>query len=455
MMSGEDSARQVAQGSYIAQAHGEGAQAKVEITQQAPLSPTVAIAPAPPSYFIGRRRILDALKEALADGHAMALQGMGGIGKTATAQKLAAEISPEFLGGVFWGALSDHAGNPHAILRTWGRACGQDVADEADLKVLANLVRGLLAARRADRGPLMAIVDDVRGEWLDASKLLQQALPADTPLLLTTRDETNAAVLGASVVCLDELPPDEALTLLKVHAGTAVVAAELEAARALLETGGYLPLAIEIAGKRLGLLGRKPGSRLENLCQAIQKRAVETLRLPGYPGLAVTFAITYEVQLTEVQRLFRWLGVFAVGPLYLTSVAGVLDWEEAATEQALDALVLTALLAWGEEEGKYTLHPLLRQYAEVLLAEAGEVDEARRQHMVYYRDLVLDRFPEDKAAHESMSFLDAVSSNVTVAFAFAGQTGDSQSGLALLNVTRRIIDLYSLRANSIIDSIGR
>jgi tetratricopeptide (TPR) repeat protein len=203
-------------------------------------------------------------------------------------------------------------------------------------------------------------------------------------LLLTTRDETLAAALGATVCRLDTLPPDEALGLLKAHAGVAVVEADLQAAEALLKVMGHLPLAIELAGKRLILLARKPGYRLKKLGEAVAQRATETLVLPGHPGLAATFAITYEALPAELRRVFRWLGVFAVGPLHVIRVAGVMELNEIEAEVALDALVPPALLAWGDTGGVYTLHPLLHQYAQALLAEAGEVDEAKQKHLAHH-----------------------------------------------------------------------
>jgi tetratricopeptide (TPR) repeat protein len=341
-------------------------------------------APTPPFHFTGRRQDLDALKNALSTGQAIALQGMGGIGKTVTALKLAAELATSFPGGVFWGALPDHDGNTRPILRAWGQSCGQDLSAESDVDVMVNLVRGALTERQRERGPLLIIVDDVRPNWLEAAQQLQRTLPAATPFLLTTRDETLATALSATIHHLGALPHDEAITLLMSHAGSEVVMADPQAAEALLKVVGYLPLAIELAGKRLELLARKRGYHLATLGEAVAQRATETLVLPGHPGLAATFAITYEDLPPTAQRVFRWLGVFAASPLVVTNVAETLEMSEADAETTLDALVLASLLTWGEREGTYTLHPLLRQYAQALLVEAGEADDAEQKHLACY-----------------------------------------------------------------------
>lgn len=59
--------------------------------------------PAPPPHFTGRRRILDALTVAINFGENIAIQGMAGIGKTATAQQLAEETKDIFSCGIFLG----------------------------------------------------------------------------------------------------------------------------------------------------------------------------------------------------------------------------------------------------------------------------------------------------------------------------------------------------------------
>jgi len=340
-----------------------------------------------PRHFIGRRHHLDVLKDALtADNGAalIALQGMGGVGKTAIALKLAVELSPQFPGGVFWGALADYDGSARPILRNWAQSCGRDLSAEGDPDSLVHQVQDLLADHQADYGQLLIIIDDVRREWLDATQFLKRALPTSVPLLLTTRDETLAAVLEADVHRLDTLPDDESLDLLKAHAGATVVDANLAEAKALLRAIGYLPLAIRLAGKRLALLARKPGYRLEKLRQAIEERAFQVLTLPGHPGLKAIFDVTFESLPSDRQRLFRWLGVFASGSIRVAAVAGVMGLDEMETESALDELVLLSLLDWSKTAGTYVLHPLLRQYAQALLTEAGEADEAEQLHMAYY-----------------------------------------------------------------------
>ena len=57
---------------------------------------------APPHYFVGRANEVKELAARLAAGKPVAIQGMGGIGKTALAQRLVQEVQGQFAGGVLW-----------------------------------------------------------------------------------------------------------------------------------------------------------------------------------------------------------------------------------------------------------------------------------------------------------------------------------------------------------------
>ena len=365
----------------------------------APPTPAPATAPAPPAYFTGRHAELDALAQALTSGDTpqaiTALQGMGGIGKTALAAQLAAQLNGAFPGGVFWADLPANGGDPLPVLAAWARLCGHDVSALPDPQARAQAVRGILAGRVKEQGQLLVVLDDVRGGWLDGARALQSARPPGVPLLLTTRDEELALALGATVRRLDVLPLEKALELLAALAGP-VVEREPDAARRLAERVGCLPLALELAGKLAALRARKPGWQLASLCAQVEARAAEALRLKGQPGLVACFSLSYDALDAEGQRLFRALGVFAPAPFAAEHVAAVLGWEVGATEARLDALVALSLARWeGGGEGekgrvgegervRYSLHPLLRDYAAALLDEAGEGPAARAAHTAHY-----------------------------------------------------------------------
>ncbi|MEM7033346.1 MAG: tetratricopeptide repeat protein, partial [Chloroflexota bacterium] len=346
-----------------------------------------ATIPSVTPFFTGRHQDLNTLMKAILDGQStniMALQGMGGIGKTTLALQLAHELEDYFTGGIFWGNLPAFDGNIRPILRFWAQLCAYDLTDEVGVSSLVHIVRGLLRQRLELQGPLCVIIDDVRFEWLENVKILQRALPLNTLLLLTTRDESLALALNATLHRLDILAEDESLSLLKMHAGEEIVEREPESASALLRLVGYLPLALELAGKRLALLARKPGYRLATLRDEVECRANIALKFSGYKGLSATFSMTYDGLSEEAQRTFRWLGIFASGETSIVTIADILTRNLDDIELVLDELVWASLVQYGKEAGIFSLHPLLRQYAQHLLFEAGDISDARRCHWIHY-----------------------------------------------------------------------
>lgn len=365
----------------------EGDALIVQITPQIQPEPIPATAP-PPAHFTGRRELIEEVKQTLTQHHSasiIALQGMGGIGKTAIVLQVAAEAKPMFPGGIFWAALPNHNGNPRPILQLWANLCHQDLSAHTDPEVMSNLVRGYLTFRVKQQGPLLAIMDDVRLEWLAAAKAIKQAIPAGTSLLLTTRDASLASVLDADTYPIGPMSADDALALLKAHIGAPPVESQLAEAITLIRTVDYLPLAIELAAKQWARMSRRPGYNVATLRTQVEVNATKVLSIAGTASLAATFAVTYDHLSNDLQRIFRWLGSFASGPLQLKHIAGLLERDEDTLRLILDdEFVQLALVSWGMEFDSYTIHAMLRQYAQSLLTETGEAEAASRRHLAYY-----------------------------------------------------------------------
>ena len=227
------------------------------------------LAPNPPAHFEGRQEQLTELTAVLKtkDRTVVVLQGMGGIGKTAVALKLASDLQGRFPGGIFWCSLPDNQGNLQPILRHWGRACGQDLPGDIEPIELITEIRNLLQERRITLGPTLFIIDDVRREWHEASQKLLDVCPQNTAILITLRDE-RAAPAEAMVYRLDVPAEGEALQLLEKYGGDQVreiIEANRQDAEALLAEVGSLPLAIELLGSYLKRISRKPGFQLHDV----------------------------------------------------------------------------------------------------------------------------------------------------------------------------------------------
>lgn len=350
--------------------------------------PTLAVPPTPPPDFVGREQQLAHLAGLLTAGKSAAitaLYGMGGIGKTALAQQLAERLKSDFSGGIFWADLALHGGSAETILRTWGAHCGADFSQELNQAVLSERLRGLLAMRQGTDAALLAVLDDVRREWLGAAQLLQKSLPAGTPLLLTTRDVDLAMALDAEVVRLDVLPEADAHDLLAVRVKPKEILTPAATVKALLPHLGYLPLAIRLAAGHVSKFARKPGFDLGRFVEEVAQRAVSLLDTPGGSGLAATFAISYDALSVEQQRIFRHCSIYSPPLLTVEHMAGLLKMAPELVETALDELVAVALLDWDQTQpGRYQLHPLLRQYAyDRLCVEEDDIQTKHRLAAAY------------------------------------------------------------------------
>lgn len=363
--------------------------------QLPPLEPSRAVPPAPPPDFVGRTEQLAQLAATLTAGHSaaiIALHGMGGIGKTALAQQLAAILTPHFRSGIFWADLALHAGSAESILRTWGALCGADLSQEPNSTVLAEWVRALLAARCEAQGALLVVLDDVRAEWLTTARLLKQSLPAAASILLTARDVDLAAALDAEVVQLDVLPEESAYNLLANRVKPQTILTPESTVKSLLKQLGYLPLAIRLAAAYASKMARKPGFELNQFVTDVATRAMSLLDAPGGNGLAATFEISYAALGAEQQRVFRYCSVYSPALLTVEHMAGLLVLEPTAVESALDGLVTAALLEWDQQVARrYVLHPLLRQYGYALLQDLEMSQTVHQQAAEYLLTLVQKR----------------------------------------------------------------
>jgi tetratricopeptide (TPR) repeat protein len=299
--------------------------------------------------------------------------GKAGVGKTAVAVRLAHQLRPRFpdgqlfvnLRGAGTGAL-DPAEALTGLLGGLGVDRG-DLPQNVDDRV--NLYRSLLADRR-----VLVLLDNAAGE-----RQLRPLLPSGVgcAALVTSRARL-AGLEGAHTLVMDVFRTDEALELLARIAGPQRVAAEQEAARAVVEYCGRLPLAVRIAAARLVT---RPERRLWTLARALsdERRRLDELRA-GDLEVRASIALSYQSQDEDVRRALRLLGLVGADtfPAWLPAALLGLDPEDdTLAERLLDAGLLEAagLDAAGQE--RYQFHDLVRVYARERLADQ-ESGESRR-----------------------------------------------------------------------------
>ncbi|WP_405828524.1 BTAD domain-containing putative transcriptional regulator [Streptomyces sp. NBC_00105] len=325
--------------------------------------------PADIADFSGRAAELAALTGVLSDPARTALavaavSGMGGIGKSALALRVAHLVKDAYPDGQLYADLrgtgSDPA-DPGTVLASLLGALGvprREVPPSTEDR--ARLFRTVLDGRR-----LLLLLDDAR-DTAQVKPLLPGA--AGCAVVVTSRARLGGLLSGRHVQ-LAEFTPAEALGLLRQIVGADRVDREEEAAAALVEACARLPLAVRIVAARLAA---RPGWTVAHLVARLadERRRLTELRADDL-AVAAVFELGHR-QLTGPQAsVFRRLAPVSRPGIGLAAAAAALDLAEPAAEELLEALVDAALLE-SPEPGRYRHHELGRDFALNLPAPAGE-----------------------------------------------------------------------------------
>ncbi|MFG2425502.1 BTAD domain-containing putative transcriptional regulator [Streptomyces sp. NPDC048448] len=327
--------------------------------------PAPAQLPADTPVFIGREVIAQRLHDLLtaSDPRALttvAVTGMGGVGKTTFALHVAHRARHRYPDGQLYADLDGSSvapADPFGVLGSFLTALGVP-ADElpGELEDRGALFRSLLDRRR-----VLVVLDDAR----DAVQL-RPLMPGSAGCAMIATSQPRMAGLDATVhIGLDVFTPEEALALLGEVVGTARLAAEPDAARALVAACGQLPLATRIVAARLAA---RPGWTIISLVDKLADERGRITRLRfGDIAIDAAFELGYR-QLTAFQaRAFRLLAPAAEPDLGLPAVAAVLELDLDDAEDVMESLV-DASMVESPAPGRYRYHDLLRAFARNLPA---------------------------------------------------------------------------------------
>ncbi|MFE6905642.1 AfsR/SARP family transcriptional regulator [Streptomyces erythrochromogenes] len=325
--------------------------------------------PADIADFGGRAAERAALTGVLSDPARTALavaavSGMGGIGKSALALRVAHHVKDAYPDGQLYADLrgtgSDPA-DPGTVLASLLGALGvprREVPPSTEDR--ARLFRTVLDGRR-----LLLLLDDAR-DIAQVKPLLPGA--AGCAVIVTSRARLGGLLSGRHVQ-LQEFTAAEALGLLRQIVGADRVDREEAAAAALVEACARLPLAVRIVAARLAA---RPGWTVAHLVARLadERRRLSELRADDL-AVAAVFELGHR-QLTGPQaNVFRRLAPVSRPGIGLAAAAAALDLAEPDAEELLEALVDAALLE-SPEPGRYRHHELGRDFALNLPAPAGE-----------------------------------------------------------------------------------
>lgn len=284
------------------------------------------------------------------------------------------------MGSCSWTFVALRATPSHRrdVLARFLRALGVDrtaIPDDAEER--AALYRSRLADRR-----LLILLDNAQCE-----AQLRPLLPG-TPgcAVLVTSRARLASLNGARLIDLDIFEPDQAVELLARVAGPQRVAAEPAAAREIVRVCGFLPLAVRVAGARLGARPHWPLSRLEADLSDEHHR-LDRLRL-GDLDVWASLAPSYKRLDAMARRTFRLLGLLEIRDFAPWMVAALLDVPQTRAEELVDTLIDMHLLDVSGPDAsgrlRYRFHDLLRAYArEVLAAQEPEANRLAALHRTF------------------------------------------------------------------------
>ncbi|GAA2576258.1 BTAD domain-containing putative transcriptional regulator [Winogradskya consettensis] len=307
--------------------------------------------------FVGREDEITRLTELLrrsdpvpGAGVTVVIGGMAGIGKSTLAVRVAHEVADLFPDGCLYADLQQTDGSavpPERVLGRFLRALG--VPGEAlpgDPQERADQLRSLLAGRR------ILIVADNATEAAQVRRLMPGPGGA---LLVTSR--ALLTVPGAHLLELRPLSTGAGVALLARIAGRAAVAAEPEAAAALADLCGGLPLGIRAAGMRSASL---PGPALGRIVARLSDEHQRLDRLTvGDIDIRASLALSYRRLSPGALDLLRVVSILPMRTFAAWLPAALLDVREpeaySLAEELCDAQVLTR--AGGE---RYGLHDLVR-----------------------------------------------------------------------------------------------
>ena len=299
-----------------------------------------------------------------------AIYGLGGIGKSVLASKLAHEdeVQARFVDGILWITLGQ---NPDILplLSGWIQALGDNDYKPTAIQSASNHLRTLLYEKQA-----LLVVDDV---W-NPEHLEPFRVGGDSCCVLVTTRE--ARIPEARRYDLDVMTADQALDLMTQKLSEPLSPSDRERALEFTKRVGFLPLALELAASQI-----EEGVRWSELLEDLHAEVVrlETLDIYGQDeipddakrrkySLLACFNLSLKQLSSEQLRQFAWLGVIPEDVNLTQEMAETL-WQVTARQSGsilrtfrAKALVLQGIKQ-ADGQPSYRMHDLMHDLAGRLL----------------------------------------------------------------------------------------
>ncbi|MET9464419.1 BTAD domain-containing putative transcriptional regulator [Streptomyces sp. NPDC006544] len=343
------------------------------------------------SDFSGRSRELGSLLAAAGSAHAdgpdgadartriVAVDGMGGTGKTALAVRVAHQLAEQYPDGQLHVDLRGYTPGEQplqpgsviaGLLRTLG-VPGERIPEDPAGR--AALWRATLVGRR-----LLLLFDNA----CDAAQV-HPLLPASPGCLVLVTSRARLVELdGAQWISIGVMSPEDSMALVTETLGRERTEREPGAARSLAALCGHLPLALRIATARLRNRSRWTVQHLVDRL-GDETRLLDELS-SGERSVAATLRLSYQAMDEEHRDAFRLLSLHPGTDIDLHAAAALLATDTRVAEDLLEDL-LDMHLVQQHELGYYAFHDLVRSFAQSLRnTETAADDTAAVERLLDY-----------------------------------------------------------------------
>jgi predicted ATPase/class 3 adenylate cyclase len=392
--------------------------------------------PTPGRRLIDREQVLEDVCHALRSGEArmITLTGTGGTGKTRLAVQAGLELVEHFSNGVFFVGLAS-LGEPAQVIPAVAQTLG--IREHPGAPLVKTLAEHL-AMRR-----LLLVLDNFE-HVVEAAPAVAElvASAAGLSVLATSREPIR---IGAErEQPLTPLGPPDAVELFGDRARAVVPDFEPDTATTeICRRLDGLPLAIELAAARVRLL--PPVDMLARLERTLPLLTGGARDAPSRQRtLRATIDWSYDLLTDAERRLFRSLAVFAGGcdlEAMETVCAGDLEVLESLVQKSL---VLQRRGVGGS--ARFLMLATIREYADELLAAAGEQAQACARHADHVLALVEQAEPHllTGGQMEWLARLEQEIGNIRAAVTWLLSSGGESGALRIVST---LIDFWDVRGS--------